>query len=112
MTPMGPFPPLPEFLEEQLWAIRDRADALHAVPLPASVAATLAAVTDQLTDAALLLRRATRTNREGVTVLIGRMRSMLETIEQDAYARLRVGIEPGAGLLPTPSLRNPPTRHA
>jgi hypothetical protein len=74
---------LPEFLEEQLWALRDRVDALDAVPLSESLALTLALVGDELTDAGLMLRRPTRSNRESVTALIGQMRTMLDTIERD-----------------------------
>lgn len=77
--------PLPEFLEEQLWALRDRADALKAVPLSEPMAVKLAVVTDELSDAALLLRRPTRNNRAGVTVLIGQMRRMLEALEREAW---------------------------
>jgi hypothetical protein len=82
---MGRLPPLPEFLEEQLWALRDRADALQPLALPEPAAVKVAVVLDALADAALLLRRPTRTNREGVTVMLGQMRKMLETIEHDAW---------------------------
>jgi hypothetical protein len=84
-TAMGPLPLLSEFLEEQLWAARDRAEALKAVSLPEPMAVKLAVVTDRLTDAALLLRRPTRTAREGVTILLGQLRKTLETIERDAW---------------------------
>jgi hypothetical protein len=84
-TATGPLPLLSEFLEEQLWAARDRAEALEAVSLPEPLAVTLAVVTDRLTDAALLLRRPTRTARAHVSILLGQLRKMLETIERDAW---------------------------
>jgi hypothetical protein len=76
---------LPEFLEEHLWALRDRADALSSVPLAEPAAVKLGVVTDELADIALLLRRPTRTNREGVAVLLEQMRRMLESIEAEAW---------------------------
>ncbi len=79
-------PPLhAEFLEEQLWALRDRTDALRSVPLAEPMTATLGVVTDELAAIALLLRRPTRTNRHGVAILLERMRSMLEPIEREAW---------------------------
>ena len=88
---MGKLPLLAEFLEEQLWALRDRADALQSVALSEPMAVDLAVVVDGLTDAALLLRRPTRTNREGVTILLGQMRKKLDTIERDAWQSLPAG---------------------
>jgi hypothetical protein len=82
---MGHFPLLADFLEEHLWALRDRADALTSAALPESVAMNLAVVADALTDAGLRLRQPTRINREGVIALIRQMRRMLESIEQDAW---------------------------
>lgn len=84
-------PLLPEFLEEQLWALRDRANALDGVALPEPLALHLALVGDELTDAGLLLRRPTRTNREGVIVLIAQMRRMLEAIEREAWPNRHAG---------------------
>ena len=81
---MGHFPLLADFLEEQLWALRDRAETLTSADLPEPIAMKLAVVSDEITDAAVLLRRPTRTNREGVTVLITQLRQMLETIEREA----------------------------
>lgn len=82
---MSAFPVLAEFLEEQLWALRDRAEGLKAAPLPESMAVKLAVVSDEIADAGVLLRRPTRTNREGVLVLIAQMRTMLEEIERAAW---------------------------
>lgn len=84
---MGQPIPLPEFLEEQLWAVSDRTEALKGIRLPETMAVALAVVSDELTDAALLLRRPTPTNRAGVTVLLGQMRRMLEDVERDTWPR-------------------------
>ena len=66
--------PLPaEFLEEQLCALRVRPTRSHRWHSQA-MAVDLAVVADELADAPLLLRRPTRTNREGVTILLGQMR--------------------------------------
>jgi hypothetical protein len=88
VTTMGHLPLLVDFLEEQLWALRDRTEALKAIDVPEPIAVAVAVVSDELTDAAILLRRPTRTNREGVTVLLGQLRRMLETIEQDVWPTL------------------------
>ena len=82
---MNRLPPLTEFLEEQVWAVRDRAETLQPIRLPEPTAVKLAVILDELADAALLLRRPTRTNREGVAVMLGRMRRMLEAIEHEAW---------------------------
>jgi hypothetical protein len=81
----GPSPLLAEFLEEQLWALRDRTETLMALSLPEPLAKTLALVGDELTEAALLLRRPARTNREGVTILLGQLRTTLENVEREAW---------------------------
>ena len=82
---MGNPNPLSEFLEEQLWAVRDRADSLQSVPLARAAASKLALTFDELAHAALLLRRRTGVNRAGVAALIARMRKRLESIERDAW---------------------------
>lgn len=84
-VPTKHVPPLAEFLEEQLWALRDRSDTLTTVALSAPTAARLALVTDELADIALLLRKPTRTTREGVTLLLAQLRRMLDTIEREAW---------------------------
>jgi hypothetical protein len=83
---MGHFPLLDDFLEEQLWALRDRAEAIESASLPESIAVKLAVVTDEISEAALLLRRPTRTNRDAVCALVTQLRRMLETIERDAWS--------------------------
>ena len=84
-TARAPLAPLAGFLEEQIWALRDRADALQAVSLPKPLALKLGVVVDQLIDAALLLRRPTRTNRAGVALLIGQTRQALDSIERATW---------------------------
>ena len=83
--PTGQLPLLAEFLEEQLWALRDRTEALKTVALPEALTVKLAVVADELTDVALLLRRPTQTTRRGAAILLGQMRTMLEAIEREAW---------------------------
>jgi hypothetical protein len=87
----GTPPLLAEFLEEQLWALRDRIEALAAVSLREPLVIQLAVLSDELTDVALLLRRPTRTNRNGVTVLLAQMRRTLETLERQAWPARAAG---------------------
>lgn len=96
-------PLLADFLEEQLWAVRDRADALKALALPETTAVQLAVVADELTDAALLLRRPTRSNREGVTLLIAQMRRTLDDLERCAWPRHDT--EAASRSFPSPAVR-------
>ena len=70
-----------EFLEEQLWGLRDRTDALGAQALPEPVAIHLAAIDDEVSVATLLLRRPTPATRRSVAALVGQLWGMLEAIE-------------------------------
>ena len=85
LNAMRPLPILPEFIEEHLWALRDRADLLQPIALPQVAATTLAAVRDDLTELALLARSPIRFNRRVVAATVERVRAMLDAIERDAW---------------------------
>jgi hypothetical protein len=78
------WPALAGFIEEQLWALRDRANALAPLQLPEPLAAELSAIDDELTGAGWLLRR-TSGSRDGLNALIVRLRHALERIERAAW---------------------------
>jgi hypothetical protein len=83
---MTSLPILPDFLEEHVWALRDRVEMLEASPLPQSAAATLAAVLDTVTAAAVALRGQTCVSRKAIASMVERARSLLAAIERDACA--------------------------
>lgn len=81
---MPAFPILPDFLEEHLWALRDRVEILQSVPLPERPATRLTAVLADLVQLMAVLRRP-RPNVKGLAASLEGMRNVLECLEREAW---------------------------
>ena len=76
-----PYPPPADFLELQVVTLRDRAEAKQRLPAKLDVHVRLARILDELADASILLQRPTRTNREGVVLMVSRLRRDLDVLD-------------------------------